>query len=164
VLAGTEIGRFALFSALLPLYTRLKRKDVLEDFSRGRILGWIEENPGITFTEIVEKLGAGNGSAAYHINVLLRERFIKSEKDGLYRRFYPGGARVPEGSFYPSALQKQIIETIGRRLLVSQKELAAELGLKKGTLHYHIRKLKEANIVLVEKKGRDNLCSLHRTD
>ncbi len=165
VLVGTDIGKFALFSVLQPLYTRLKHENILNDFSRGRILGWIEENPGITFSEIVKKLEAGNGTTAYHLNVLLRERFITSEKDGLYRRFFPRRTKVPKkGSIYLSALQKRIIEAIERHQLISQKKLAVELGLKKGTLHYHLKKLQEANIVLVEKKSRNNYCSLQKMD
>src|SRR6266702_4746015 len=69
-LSWTEPGRHAIFGALFPLYTRLKKEEVLDHFVRGQVFGVIKAEPGTNFTEIRDDLGLSNGTLAYHLRTL----------------------------------------------------------------------------------------------
>ncbi|MCK4971335.1 MAG: hypothetical protein KAS77_12425, partial [Thermoplasmata archaeon] len=64
----TEVGLlFIMWGLLMPLFTRLKKKEVLNQFTRGEIYGFIKANPGVHLTAIKENLGLANGVLAYHL-------------------------------------------------------------------------------------------------
>ncbi len=42
----TEAGRYRFLGLLVPLYTKLKKEEILDDFTRGKIYGYIVANPG----------------------------------------------------------------------------------------------------------------------
>jgi len=129
----------------------------MSDFTRGRILGGIETQPGISFNELRRNLKLPNGTAVYHLEVLERERLIKSERDGIYRRFFPWGMPVEKDGFYPSAVQKRIMDAINNHqttgIRFTQIELAKELRMSKQLLGYHIKKLRKEGVVK-KLKGR----------
>ncbi|KAA0002464.1 MAG: hypothetical protein FE048_03695 [Thermoplasmata archaeon] len=53
----TEPGKYKFLSFLLiPLYTRIKKEDMLDNFVRGQIYGLIKTNPGIHYNDIMRKL------------------------------------------------------------------------------------------------------------
>jgi len=64
---------------------------VLDNFERGRIFGYVSNNPGVHFNKIKRSLGLLTGTAAYHLSMLEYHGLIKSEIDGQYRRYH----RVP---------------------------------------------------------------------
>lgn len=73
---------------LLPLFTRLRRQDVLDQASRQRVLAFLDDHPGVHFRELMRALPMGNGSLHYHLYVLEREGFVVAQRDGMYRRFF----------------------------------------------------------------------------
>jgi DNA-binding transcriptional ArsR family regulator len=94
---ATEHGKYALFQFLfVPLYSRIKKDRVLDNFTRGMIYGFIMSNPGVHYNFIKQKLGLNNGSIVYHLTVLERQELIKSERVGLYKRFYPVNGTLNE--------------------------------------------------------------------
>ena len=111
-LGATEVGYFSLISLFLPLYVRLKKKDVLSHFTRGQIFGYIQANPGTHYNAIIQDLRLHNGVGAYHLSVLEREGFIRSLRDGIYKRFYPSTMRIPEKRLHLSRIQRDIFEVI----------------------------------------------------
>jgi hypothetical protein len=64
---------------VIPLYTKIRREEVLDHFTRGRIYGMIESSPGVHYTLIKKKVGVGNGTLTYHLSTLEREGFIRAE-------------------------------------------------------------------------------------
>jgi predicted transcriptional regulator len=154
VLGGTEIGFFAfLIYILVPLYCRLKKDKILDNFTRGEIFGYIKANPGTHYMEIQNHLDVSNGVLAHHLSVLEREEFIKSNRDGLFKRFYPRHVKVSKKGKHLSRLQKDIIEEIERHPGIVQKTLAKFLGESKQVVSYHIKVLSKADIIRTEKDG-----------
>ncbi|UCF07197.1 MAG: right-handed parallel beta-helix repeat-containing protein, partial [Thermoplasmata archaeon] len=70
ILGGTEIGKYALFAAAMSLYTRLSRKDIMDQETRGMIRGYIMANPGEHYNAIKRALHLKNGTLAYHLKTL----------------------------------------------------------------------------------------------
>ena len=172
-MVGTEAGRYQFLLFLLRLYTRLRKKEILDDFNRGRIMGYIEANPGVYYTDIMTTLDMNNGTLAYHLNVLEKERLIVSHREGVYRIFHPrlktseSIALFPKrffstGSagtdFKPSTLQQKVIDVIEDLQGITQVEIAETLVVSKQSLNYHIKKLRRAGVITVKKEKGNTRC------
>jgi predicted transcriptional regulator len=155
---ATEIGYLALLSLFLPLYVRLKKKDVLSHFTRGQIFGFIQANPGTHYNAIIQHLGLNNGVGAYHLQVLEREGYIKSLRDGIYKRFYPTGVKVPEKRLHLSRLQRDILIEIQKHPGVTQKQISKLLDESKQVVNYHVKILENAGLIRLERIGRETAC------
>jgi DNA-binding MarR family transcriptional regulator len=159
----SESGRYrllVLFTLLLPFYSRIQKEDVLDQFVRGQIYGFIKTNPGVHYNQILRKVGVKNGTLSYHLGVLEKTELIQSRREGLkYRVFYPTGMNFPKSErFRLTDFQIQVIDTLKRKPGLTQKELARFLGQKPQTINYNIKVLDQAGLITVEKKGRKTTC------
>ena len=152
---AVERSRYAFLSIFLPLYSRLSRDKVLESYNRGRVYQFIELNPGMHFHAILAALDMNSGSLVYHLEVLQREALVISRMEGMYRRFYPKGMKLPpvvENGTTPT--QKIVLKAIQEMPGITQKELSRFLGLRQSTLAYQIDRLTAMGYVAGEKRGR----------
>jgi WD40 repeat protein len=159
LLGSTEVGKLALLTLILPLYTRLKKEEVLDNEIRGMIRGYIIANPGDNYNSIKRALGLNNGALAYHLKVLERAKIIKSRQNGIYKRFYPASMNIPlENGTKISEIQRLVLLKISESPGINQKEIAKLLGLSKGVINYHIKILYSKKMINMEKKGRNTQC------
>jgi DNA-binding MarR family transcriptional regulator len=163
LLVFTESGKYKLllmFTLLLPLYTRIQKEDVLDQFVRGQIYGFIKTNPGVHYNQILRKVGVKNGTLSYHLGVLEKTELIQSRREGLkYRAFYPTGMNFPKAErFRLTDLQIRIIGSIRSQPGMTQKEIARLLGQKPQTINYNIKVLGQAGLISVVKAGRKTRC------
>jgi DNA-binding MarR family transcriptional regulator len=163
LLAFTESGRYKflfLFTLLLPLYSRIQKEDVLDQFVRGQIYGFIKTNPGVHYNQILRKVGVKNGTLSYHLGILEKTELIQSRREGLkYRVFYPTGMNFPKAErFRLTDLQIQIIGSIRNKPGLTQKEIARLLSRKPQTINYNIKVLDQAGLISVLKAGRKTTC------
>jgi len=161
--AATETGKYRFFRfllPLLPLFTRIKKDESLENFERGRIYGFIENNPGTYYSEIIKNLGIGNGTLSHHLYMLEKMNMIKSRREGIrYRAFYTTNINYPEEQkFRYTNLQSEIIKLIKENNGITEKEIISKLGEKQQTISYNIKMLQRNNIIRLEKKGRETCC------
>jgi DNA-binding transcriptional ArsR family regulator len=168
-IALTETGKYkflALLPLLIPLYTRIQKEDVLDQFVRGQIYGYIKTNPGVHYNQIRRGIDVKNGTLSYHLRVLEKTELIKSRREGLrYRAFYPTGMKFPKKErFRLTELQIDIVNTIKQYPSISQKTIAKKLGKKPQTINYNIKVLEQAGIIEVKKKGRKTSCSYVEED
>jgi len=157
---GTEPGKYAFFQFFfVPLYSRIKKDAVLDNFTRGMIYGFIMSNPGVHYNFIKQKLGLNNGSIVYHLTVLERQELIKSEKVGLYKRFYPMGQTLSEtGIMELNETQQGMLELVREHPGLTQRELAERLNISSRVVNYHIGLLQRARLVTLEKDGKVTRC------
>jgi predicted transcriptional regulator len=154
----TEVGLlFIMWGLLMPLFTRLKKDEVLNQFTRGEIYGFIKANPGIHLTAIKENLGLANGVLAYHLKVLIREEFIVARREGGYKRFYPRDMRVPRKRVHFTRLQLDMVEKLSMHPGSTQASLARMLGESKQVINYNVGVLVAAGVVRVERQGSKTL-------
>ena len=157
---ATEHGKFAIFQFLfVPLYSRIKKDRVLDNFTRGMIYGFIMSNPGVHYNFIKQKLGLNNGSIVYHLTVLERQELIKSEKVGLYKRFYPlGGTLSENGVMELTDAQESLLEILRQSPGLTQREIALRMGLSGRVVNYHVGLLQRARLLTLEKVGKVTRC------
>ena len=150
---STEASKVALLGLGLPLYTKLRKEKVLDDFTRGRIYGYITANPGEHYNSIKRALDLPNGTFAHHLSVLEKEGHIKSRTDSTLKRYYPMDMKVPSSEGTLKHTQVLIMEVIRDTPGISQREVAAVLGLSSSTVGYHVEGLIERGYVRKERRG-----------
>ena len=144
----------------MPLYTKLKPEEVLDGFIRGKILGYIRANPGAHYNLIKQDLDLHNGTLMHHLDTLERNGFIKSARDGLLKRFFPGNGKVPEGRLYLSPLQESITRYLGANPGASQADISRGLYIEPHIVRYHVKVLRDANVLRVEEEGNRTMLFL----
>jgi predicted transcriptional regulator/PKD repeat protein len=149
----TEAGKYRFLLLLIPLYTKLKKDEILDHFTRGKINGYIMANPGDHFNSIKKALRLSDGSFAHHIRILEKEGIIKSTRDGTHRRFYPAEMPIPENGSTLKKSQLLIIEKIKEAPGISQKDIATLLGVSSPTVNYHLKELLKREIIRGERAG-----------
>ncbi len=155
-IAATEFGRYGLSNLVVfPLYSRLKREEVLDHFVRGQIYGYIMSHPGEHYNSLKDALKVTNGTLAHHLRTLEMQGFIKADRDGIYKRFYPVEMQIPrDKGIRLSDLQHNLLGLIRTDGGPTQQDLAGRLGVSQQTVSYNLRYLSREGLVRVEKDGR----------
>jgi len=151
-----EPWKFRFFSLFIPLYTRIKPKAIEDSEARGEILGYLRQNPGAHFSRIKKDLGFGNNQLTHHLDMLKKNRRIKSMDDGNKKRFYLKDHRIPAAL----GVHKRIIDILTRNPGLNQKKLAEKINMREKTVARHLKKLTESGKVKIEKRGREKLCTI----
>ena len=159
-LALSEVGKSTLISVLfLPFYVKLKPHEVLDQYLRGQIHGYIIANPGEHYNAIKEQLAVTNGALAYHLRVLERSGYIRATREGMYKRFWPMGMKIPKRRRL-STFQEAVVKAVRDNPEASQKRIAELLGASNQVINYHVKQLEEAHILQVDRTHRSSRLSL----
>ncbi len=151
--ASTEAGRYRWGLLLAPLL--IKKDEVLDNKTRYALHGIISEKPGIHYTALKEEFDLANGAAAYHLDVLEREEFIRSVRDGRLKRFYSTDTKVPENPrMTPEEVREAIVQLVRERPGISQKRIINELGVDRDSVGYFLRELVKEGTLRDSKDGR----------
>jgi len=157
--AMTEVGKFALLSLIiLPLYTKIGKKKILDHFIRGQIYGYIKVHPGDNYTTIKKNLDLNNGTLTYHLKVLERGGLIKSWTDGSRKYFYPQGVKIPGDGVKNSSIYDTILNSIKESPGISIKDIAAVNGISRQLANYHVKKLAAEGEIELERKSFSKMC------
>ena len=157
--SSTEYGKYSTLVFGAPLYSRIHKDKVLEHRTRDEIYSYIKLNPGANFTKIKDEFQLTNGTLLHHLKTLDRERFIKSCRTGLYRRFYPWGMRIQLEKTLVG-VQKTIFKLIRKSEGICQTDIAREMGASRQSINHHIKALEEMKLIRLQKVGRKTGCFL----
>lgn len=150
-----EPSRWRIVGVFAPLYTRLKKDEVLDNDLRRRIYDHLRTEPGDHYSGIKSELGLGSGTLTHHLRVLEDQGLVTSRRDGRLKRFFPTDQEPPEGLL---GIRGQLLETLDENPAASQSELAERLGTSRQRVHYHIQELEDQGRVRVERGGRSTRC------
>lgn len=156
---GTETGKYTILRRslflVIPLYNKINRDKVLDHYLRNQIYKYIQTNPGTNYSEIMKDTGVKNGVLVHHLKTLDREGLIKSIRDGMFRRFYPIGVKIPQKEIANlSWFQIRIFNFIRTNPGTTPKDIADEVGKSKQVINYHLNLMKNAALVRAKVQGR----------
>lgn len=156
--------RYLLALPFVGLYTRLAKTEVLDHKTRERIHQLIVEEPGIHYSAIKDAMKLNAGALVHHLRTLERHQLVASRREGVLRRYYPTGARLPAAPAVPlTPMQQRILDMLDREPR-SQKALAAELGLSQQGISYHVKTLERKGVLVVDREGGEWKCfRVHET-
>jgi predicted transcriptional regulator len=145
VIVIAAIGTFA--------YTRIKRRNILDNINRKNIFEYIRANQGVHFKKLLRKLNFQPGAMSYHLNVLEKGEYIKSIQDGNLRRFYLYGTKS-DFKIALTSIQLRILSIVDERPGISQSKISELIGKNRMLVNYHIKILDDADLISMEKEGR----------
>ncbi len=158
-----EVSRYRWFALLVPLFTRLTKKDIEKDIEqqnfRGRIYQFIYNNPGAHYSQIKKDVGIGNGQLTHHLEMLQSLGFIKGRNSGKFKIFCVRGMNFPDKTERPVKLnmtQRSIVHLLfSTRELLSQKDIRNKIPEKvsQQAVSGNIKILEFYGIVRGVKKG-----------
>jgi len=127
-------------------YTTLSREEIMNNKKRQEIVELLAQRKGLTFSELMRKLGMKNGVLAYHLRMLEKNKYVKSARDGKYRRFFLWEDPMP---FYDS-IERKIVKMVGKEPKISHDQLTSGIHANKIYLKKIIGKMVHEG-TLVEK-------------
>ncbi|MEA3203868.1 MAG: hypothetical protein QOI63_1548 [Thermoplasmata archaeon] len=142
-------------------------KEALKNPQRSMLYGFIRGNPGVHLKKLSEEFSMKTSSILWHIRKLESAELVRSERANGYRVFYPteGGVAVKNVSRAITALQNQnarsLFEHVHTHPGRGVAEISTALGIHAGTVRWHLKKLKEFQ--LVEEVARDDAVSYFAT-
>ncbi|MEW5759188.1 MAG: winged helix-turn-helix transcriptional regulator [Candidatus Thermoplasmatota archaeon] len=158
-----ESSRYFLIKSFLPLiiplYSRVAKEKVLDNNVRMQIYKYVSANPGDNYTIIKSKLKLENGVIAHHMKILEANGILKSVRDGIYRRFYPVGLRLPKKEIDGlSWFQIGIYNKIRERPGITQREIAEFFHVSKQVVNYHVMLMENAELIELVPLGKEKGC------
>lgn len=141
---------------LSPLYSKINGSEALVNPVRANIYQLIVANPGISFGSITRELRISNGTGQYHLRVLERFNYVNSRRTGKHTRYYPMGTE----STTLSETQERIVMVIKENPGISQSDVARELDTSRQLVNYHVKKLTDKQVIIVQKQVNSSFCFL----
>jgi predicted transcriptional regulator len=152
------------------LFARIERDAELTGV-RKDLYTYIADHPGEHLAHITKKFGISSSSARYHLSVLEGMDQIVSHKNGKFKRFYinkNGYSKYTNGNGYKhimSALKNVTARKIVKFLLShpnsNQKRVSKALKLHPSTVNWHAERLRDAEVLSKNKKGKEIFYSLN---
>ena len=136
------------------MYSRVKKENVLDHFVRGQIYGYVMSHPGEHYNGIKQALKVNNGTLSHHLKTLEMQGYLKSHRDGTYKRFYPTGTKTPRNKgIQLSDLQIGIVDAIRQVPGITQKEIAKREGITQQSVSYNLRILIRFGVLQFSREG-----------
>lgn len=145
----TTLRRFAALGAASPL-AGLATADT--SLSREAITGYLAATPGAHFSKLRDDLQLGTGEVQHHVERLLEEGTVESERDGDYRRFFVTGRfsafeRTALGALRRETPRAVLVELL-REPGLSGTALADRLGVSRATISRTTNDLAERGLLV----------------
>ena len=139
---------------------RLSLDDVLENENRNKIIDLILNEPGIHFNELLRKTGIAAGNLVWHIDILITYKVIGKKRIGNFIAYFPYYQKNPLSNIdlklQKSRLTLEVLEMIERDPGIWNNIITKKLKVDHKTIHYHINKLLELDLLNIKKEGRKN--------
>jgi len=146
----------------VPLFSRIEGPDVARHPVRKRILEAVETSPGLHFQALRRTVGVPNGSAVHHVGKLTEAGLLIARSEGGYTCYFLPGRPDPVLAAAP------LLASPGARAVWAalqsgpsgQAALADATGLGRTAVSHHVRRLREAGLVMGERDGRRRVLRL----
>ncbi|MDI9395407.1 MAG: winged helix-turn-helix transcriptional regulator [Euryarchaeota archaeon] len=127
--------------------------------NRSKIINYVMDTPGCTPSEISKDLNISRGSVRYQLEALNAENELTLMSGGKFTRAFQKSHVLTNNDKIMIAhlkgdTRKQILLNILENPGITNQEISEKLSLSKSTIHWHIKKLKEDDIVFSKADGR----------
>lgn len=135
------------------LFSRTTDEEVLGQPGRRQIYEAIVAEPGIHLQALVRTTGQGKGTIDHHLRKLLAANRVVVAPGAGYTCYFPAGTdrRIVEaGPVLRAGSAKAILQAIAARPGANGSQIAAQVGLNRGTVLHHLKRLQAAGLVTVQ--------------
>lgn len=133
---------------------------------RKNIYAFIKASPGTCISEIANYMGLNRGSLRHHLKILEAENLVETHSiRGKVRYFQNNSTYEGKDKLVISALQNEMARKIISKILDEEcntnRDLAQTTGISKGTITWHIKQLKELDLIEENKVGRSTMYNIN---
>jgi len=129
----------------------INRDNILKLEIRQKIYDFIYKNPGLNIKEISMRMDITRSAIRHHLKYLIKSKLVNSNSDGKTNRFYACGQLGKKDKELLGILRQKVPFKIIMYLLYpgfcSRDELAKDINLRPSTIHYHIKKLLDLDVI-----------------
>ena len=137
---------------------RLSLEEVLENENRNKIIDIILNEPGVHFNELLRRTGLAAGNLVWHLDILETYKVIGKKRIGKFIAYFPYYQKNPISNIdlqlSKSRLTLEILEMIEENPGIWNNLIKNKFKVDHKTIHYHLQKLKELNLIKLRKDGR----------
>lgn len=142
-------------------FRRITRQTVLDHEQRRVIYETVGDSPGISLRSLREKIGMAEGTARYHLDLLVRHGLIASHCRYGFTRYYVnnGAYGRPEHvllTHLHNENDRRIIDLLTGSDGKSHRDLMAATGTTSSSISWHMKRLVADGIVQSERNGKIN--------
>ena len=123
-----------------------------------RVLDYIDSHPGCHLRQIKNELKIAMRTVQYHLNNLERSGKIISERQNWFKCYFISGLfKESERNILKVLNQetsRQILLFILERKKPTQSEIVDELHMAAPSIHWHVKRLVESQVILESKEGK----------
>lgn len=155
-LAASTLAAFAIIGGA----KYVNSQNVLENEVRGEIYGFLRKSVGANLKQITDELALSTTNAVWHLRKLEQSGLVRSRKFNGYKIYYPveGGVRARDLSCSASTLSNDNARTVFEFVAANpgshQREIARVLGVNHGTVRWHLKKLRQAGLLVEMRNGK----------
>ncbi len=140
------------------------KEDALELETRRAIYEYIAKYPGTYLRAIEKATGFQMGLLEYHLQYMEKHGILSSEDDGYRKRYFV----KEEVQYLDKAVISILRQKTPREIIIhimlnrraSFQEIQKVMNISKSTLSFHLKKMTESDMLVVEKEGRQNIYSV----
>jgi predicted transcriptional regulator len=142
----------------LPLYSRLSRRDLLDQPTRRAVFEALDEAEGRALREVADEAGCAPSTARYHLRRLEEGDLAVGAGEDASRRWFAAGGLDPDELEKRAALDvgdsDAVYEELRRNPGASLSEVADAVGSSPPAAHKIVDRLVEAGLVEKQREGR----------
>lgn len=139
------------------LFSRVQRDKLLKNPNRQTIHQMIETRPGIHYKQLVRALGQPDGTVKHHLDKLVQGGLVTTAPGAGYTCYFIAGEADRHtrdaSSCLKSPVAQGLMQTIQERPGITGKQAAERLGVTPATVHYHLKRMDEAGLLIREREG-----------
>lgn len=146
--------------------TKMVKDQVLLNENRSKIYEFIRAYPGVHFSIIKEQIfgsedneTGSTGQFIWHIDILMKFRFIKRLEVMKYSLFLPYEMDDNFGTYFfllRNRIKRKIVKCVDKEEKIEQAKIPDKILESKGTVYYHLKSLKEKKVVKSAKSETNN--------
>jgi predicted transcriptional regulator len=160
-----SIIQYLINKKLLIEGSKFSKESVLSNRIRNGILNYINDHPGIHFSDLrkvalPEEMGS-SGQLVWHLEMLLKFNFITKIKVGNYTVFLPFEMDEKTGKFLfilRDRINNKVIRLVSKEKMVARSEIYKEIKEKREDVYYRINNLMDQEIIIVSPSSDKDVC------
>lgn len=151
------IGYLAIFVSVFKMAPVIlgQMRNLNKRNKRKKIIDYVLKKPGCTPSEISQELKITRGCVRYHLKTLKAEEKLTLIKERKFTRTFQNSNAFTNNektiiAHLKGGTRKQILLNILENPGITNQEISEKLSLDKSTTHWHIKKLREDDIIISE--------------
>ena len=137
---------------------RLTLDEVLENENRNKIIDLILNEPGIHFNELLRRTELAAGNLVWHLDILETYKIIGKKRISNFIAYFLNYQKNPISNLdlklSKSHLTLEVLKMIEKEPGIWNSIITQRQKVDHKTIHYHISKLIDLELVIIKKEGR----------